>query len=144
MKEKGWLLGGENSGHLLCLDKHTTGDSIVAALAVLRALNGQKTTLAQAAAAVTLFPQRLINVRMPKGFDWKGSMAIRAAEADARTALGSSGRILLRPSGTEPVLRVMVEAADRPTADTCARVADSISATLWPPPTDGPRRLSSL
>jgi phosphoglucosamine mutase len=131
MKEKGWLLGGENSGHLLCLDKHTTGDSIVAALAVLRALNGQKTTLAQAAAAVTLFPQRLINVRMPKGFDWKGSMAIRAAEADARTALGSSGRILLRPSGTEPVLRVMVEAADRPTADTCAqRVADSISATF--------------
>jgi phosphoglucosamine mutase len=98
---------------------------------VLRALNGQKTTLAQAAAAVTLFPQRLINVRMPKGFDWKGSMAIRAAEADARTALGSSGRILLRPSGTEPVLRVMVEATDRPTADTCAqRVADSISATF--------------
>jgi phosphoglucosamine mutase len=131
MKAKGWLLGGENSGHLLCLDKHTTGDSIVAALAVLRALNGQKTTLAQAAAAVTLFPQRLINVRMPKGFDWKASTAIRAAEADARTALGSSGRILLRPSGTEPVLRVMVEAADRPTADTCAqRVADSISATF--------------
>ncbi len=128
MNEKGWLLGGENSGHLLCLDKHTTGDAIVAALAVLRALNGHKATLAQAAAPVTLFPQRLINVRMPKGFDWKASTAIRAAEADARTALGSNGRILLRPSGTEPVLRVMVEALDRPTADACAeRVADSIT-----------------
>ena len=131
MNEKGWLLGGENSGHLLCLDKHTTGDAIVAALAVLRALNGHKATLAQAAAPVTLFPQRLINVRMPKGFDWKASTAIRAAEADARTALGSSGRILLRPSGTEPVLRVMVEALDRPTADACAeRVADSIRTTF--------------
>ena len=131
MNEKGWLLGGENSGHLLCLDKHTTGDAIVAALAVLRALNGHKVTLAQAAAPVTLFPQRLINVRMPKGFDWKASTAIRAAEADARTALGSSGRILLRPSGTEPVLRVMVEALDRPTADACAeRVADSIRTTF--------------
>ena len=131
MNEKGWLLGGENSGHLLCLDKHTTGDAIVAALAVLRALNGRKVTLAQAAAPVTLFPQRLINVRMPKGFDWKASTAIRGAEADARTALGSNGRILLRPSGTEPVLRVMVEALDRPTADACAeRVADSIRTTF--------------
>ena len=131
MNEKGWQLGGENSGHILCLDKHTTGDAIVAALAVLRALHGQHTTLAGAAAAVTLFPQRLINVRMPKGFDWKSSAAIRAAEADARGALGSAGRILLRPSGTEPVLRVMVEAEDRLTADVCAqRVADSITATF--------------
>jgi phosphoglucosamine mutase len=80
---------------------------------------------------VTLFPQRLINVKLPKGFDWKASTAIRAAEADARAALGERGRILLRPSGTEPVLRVMVEAADRITADGCAqRVADSIAATL--------------
>ena len=131
MQEKGWQLGGENSGHLLCLDKHTTGDAIVAALAVLRALDGRKTSLTAAAAPVTLFPQRLINVRMPKGFDWKGSAAIRAVEADARAALGSAGRILLRPSGTEPVLRVMVEAEDRKTADACAqRVADSIAATL--------------
>jgi phosphoglucosamine mutase len=131
MNEKGWLLGGENSGHMLCLDKHTTGDAIVAALAVLRALNGHKATLAQAAAPVTLFPQRLINVRMPKGFDWKASTAIRGAEADARAALGGNGRILLRPSGTEPVLRVMVEALDRPTADACAeRVADSIRTTF--------------
>ncbi len=131
MNEKGWLLGGENSGHLLCLDKHTTGDAIIAALAVLRALNGRTTSLAAATAPVTLFPQRLINVKLPKGFDWKASAEIRAAEADARAALGERGRILLRPSGTEPVLRVMVEAADRITADGCAqRVADSIAATL--------------
>ena len=131
MIEKGWQLGGENSGHLLCLDKHTTGDAIIAALAVLRALNGRTIALADAAAAVTLFPQRLINVRMPKGFDWKASTAIRAAEANARDVLGSAGRILLRPSGTEPVLRVMVEAADRAMADSCAqRVADSIAATF--------------
>ncbi|HYQ99032.1 MAG TPA: phosphoglucosamine mutase [Casimicrobiaceae bacterium] len=131
MIEKKWQLGGENSGHLLCLDKHTTGDAIVAALAVLRALNERDATLAAAAAPVTLFPQRLINVRLPKGFDWKGSAAIRAAEADARASLGQGGRILLRPSGTEPVLRVMVEAADRGVADRCAqRVADSIAATL--------------
>jgi len=131
MTEKGWTLGGENSGHLLCLDKHSTGDAIIAALAVLRALNGRTTSLATATAPVTLFPQRLINVKLPKGFDWKGSAAIRAAEADARAALGERGRILLRPSGTEPVLRVMVEAADRTMADGCAqRVADSIAATL--------------
>ena len=131
MIEKKWQLGGENSGHLLCLDKHTTGDAIVAALAVLRALNERDATLAAAAAPVTLFPQRLINVRLPKGFDWKGSAAIRAAEADARASLGQGGRILLRPSGTEPVLRVMVEAADRGDADRCAqRGADSIAATL--------------
>ena len=124
-------MGGENSGHLLCLDKHTTGDAIVAALAVLRALSGHATTLAHAAAPVTLFPQRLINVRMPKGFDWQGSAAIRAAEAGAKAALRDNGRILLRSSGTEPVLRVMVEAEDRATADSCAeQVANSISATF--------------
>jgi phosphoglucosamine mutase len=82
-------------------------------------------------AGVLLCPQRLINVRVPKGYDWRADAAIRAAETDARAALGSTGRILLRPSGTEPVLRVMVEAADRPTADAFAqRVANSIAATL--------------
>jgi phosphoglucosamine mutase len=110
MIEKRWQLGGENSGHLLCLDKHTTGDAIVSALAVLRALVEQKATLAAAAAPVTLFPQRLINVRIRRAT----GMATRrsAPRSRQRAALGDGGRILLRPSGTEPVLRVMVEAAD--------------------------------
>ena len=131
LMQHGWQLGGENSGHIICLDKHTTGDSIIAALAVLRALKEQATTLAAAAGPVTLFPQRLINIPMPKGFDWSASAPIRAAEATARAALGAAGRILLRPSGTEPVLRVMVEAKDTPTADACAQqVADAIAGSL--------------
>ena len=110
MQQKGWLLGGENSGHIICLDKHTTGDAIVAALAVLRALREQKTTLAAATADAALFPQRLINVPIRNGFDWRASDAIRHAEQDAIVMLDGSGRVLLRPSGTAPVLRVMVEA----------------------------------
>jgi phosphoglucosamine mutase len=129
LKEKGWLLGGENSGHILCLDKHTTGDAIVAGLAVLRALVEQGTTLAAAAAGITLFPQRLINVRVPKGYDWKANDAIRAAQAGTVSALGEAGRVLLRPSGTEPVLRVMVEAREAGLADKHAQaLADVIAA----------------
>jgi phosphoglucosamine mutase len=116
-----WQLGGENSGHIICLDKHTTGDSIVAALAVLRALIEQKTTLAEATAPVALFPQRLINVPVQRGFDWQANVSICAAERAAVKALGDAGRVLLRPSGTEPVLRVMVEARDAVLADTHAQ-----------------------
>jgi phosphoglucosamine mutase len=115
--ERGWLLGGENSGHVICLDKHTTGDAIVAALAVLRALIEQKRPLSDAAAPVRLFPQRLINVPVQRGFDWHASATVCAAERAATVALGDSGRVLLRPSGTEPVLRVMVEARERDLAD---------------------------
>jgi phosphoglucosamine mutase len=115
--ERGWQLGGENSGHLICLDKHTTGDAIVAALAVLRALIEQKTTLAEAAAPVTLFPQRLINVPVARGWDWQKNAEVGRAERAAVAALGDAGRVLLRPSGTEPVLRVMVEARERALAD---------------------------
>ena len=115
--ERGWQLGGENSGHLICRDKHTTGDGIVAALAVLRALIEQKTTLAEAAAEVALFPQRLINVPVRRGWDWRGSATVKDAERAAIAELGDAGRVLLRPSGTEPVLRVMVEARERGMAD---------------------------
>ena len=129
LNERGWLLGGENSGHLLCLDKHTTGDAIIAALAVLRSLVEQRTTLAEAAAGITLFPQRLINVRVPKGYDWKTNDVICAARAGTVTALGDTGRVLLRPSGTEPVLRVMVEAREAALADKHAQaLADAITA----------------
>jgi phosphoglucosamine mutase len=128
MQEKSWILGGENSGHIICLDKHTTGDAIVAALAVLRALREQDTTLEQATADAPLFPQKLINVPIRRGFDWKGDATIRSAERNAVAVLDGSGRVLLRPSGTEPVLRVMVEAREAKTADTIAReIADAVA-----------------
>ena len=128
MQEKGWILGGENSGHIICLDKHTTGDAIVAALAVVRALREQDTTLAAATADAPLFPQRLINVPIRRGFDWKSDLSIRSAEKNAVAALDGGGRVLLRPSGTEPVLRVMVEAREAKTADTVAReIADAVA-----------------
>jgi len=128
MQQKSWLLGGENSGHIICLDKHTTGDAIVAALAVLRALREQNTTLAAATADAALFPQRLINVPIRNGFDWRASDAIRRAEQDAVVILEGSGRVLLRPSGTEPVLRVMVEAREAHVADRCAQgIADVVA-----------------
>jgi len=123
MLARHWQLGGENSGHLICLDKHTTGDAIIAALAVLRALIEQGTPLAAAAAPVTLFPQRLINVPVRRGWDWQANEAVLDAERLAISSLGTAGRVLLRPSGTEPVLRVMVEARD-------AMLANSHAETL--------------
>jgi len=109
MQEKGWLLGGENSGHIICLDRHTTGDGIIAALQVLAALRATKETLSEACADLTLYPQKLINVRMPAGFDWAADAGIRSAVKAAEATLDGGGRVLLRPSGTEPLLRVMVE-----------------------------------
>jgi phosphoglucosamine mutase len=93
---------------------------IVAALAVLRALIEQRTTLAEAAGPVELYPQRLINVPIAKGWDWARNDAVRVAERSAAASLGETGRVLLRPSGTEPVLRVMVEARERAVADSHA------------------------
>ncbi|HEX8988032.1 MAG TPA: phosphoglucosamine mutase [Rhodocyclaceae bacterium] len=119
LHERGWLLGGENSGHILCLDKHTTGDGIVSALQVLAALRAENRTLAQCCADLEMYPQKLVNVRLPPGgFDWRGNAAIQNAVASAEKGLDGQGRVLLRPSGTEPLLRVMVEGAD------AARVAD--------------------
>jgi phosphoglucosamine mutase len=134
MRERGWVLGGENSGHLICLDKHTTGDGIIAALAVLRALIEQRKTLAEATAGVVMFPQRLINVPVKRGWDWKASERVCSAEQAATASLGDAGRVLLRPSGTEPVLRVMVEACDRSLADRHAEaLADTIAVAAGAP-----------
>ena len=112
MQEKGWRLGGENSGHILSLDHHTTGDGIVSALQVLASLRQRGVTLKQACEDLVFYPQRLINVRMPQGFDWRSDSRIAAAERATAEALGERGRVLLRPSGTEPLLRVMVEGRD--------------------------------
>ncbi|MBK7022644.1 MAG: phosphoglucosamine mutase [Sulfuritalea sp.] len=109
MQDKGWQLGGENSGHIICLDRHTTGDGIIAALQVLAALRSANETLAEASSDMTLYPQKLINVKMPAGFDWAADAGIKAAVQAAEATLDGKGRVLLRPSGTEPLLRVMVE-----------------------------------
>ena len=107
--ERGWKLGGENSGHIICLDRHTTGDGIVSALQVLAALQLQHAALDQACADLKLYPQTLVNVKLPSGFDWQGRPEIESARLAAEQELGDSGRVLLRASGTEPLLRVMVE-----------------------------------
>jgi phosphoglucosamine mutase len=109
MQQKGWQLGGENSGHIICLDRHTTGDGIIAALQVLAALRATGETLGDACADLSLYPQKLINVRMPAGFDWAADDGITLAVKSAEAMLDGNGRVLLRPSGTEPLLRVMVE-----------------------------------
>ena len=121
MQEKGWLLGGEGSGHLLCLDKHTTGDGIVSALQVLSALKRSGKTLQQCAAELVLFPQTLINVRVAPGTDWTRNAAMVAEKALVEQELGASGRVLIRASGTEPLIRVMVEARDAEVAASMAR-----------------------
>ncbi|TSE21600.1 Phosphoglucosamine mutase [Tepidimonas alkaliphilus] len=105
-----WLLGGEGSGHLIILDKQTTGDGIVSALQVLQACLRQQRTLAEVLRGVERFPQVLRNVRLAPGADWRANAALQQAQREAEAALGSSGRVLIRASGTEPVLRVMVEA----------------------------------
>jgi len=109
MVEKGWELGGENSGHIICLDKHTTGDSIVSALQVLTAVCESGKSLGALAGDLKLFPQVLLNVTVPTGFDWQRVPAIVQAKQAVERKLGTKGRVLLRPSGTEPLLRVMVE-----------------------------------
>ena len=129
LEKRGWLLGGEGSGHLLALDKHTTGDGIISALQVLQACVRSGKTIAQLLGDVVLFPQTLINVRLKPGQDWKTSDLLANETKAVEDELGDTGRILIRASGTEPLLRVMVEARDAEQARACAeRVADTIRA----------------
>ena len=120
LSARGWQLGGEGSGHLLALDKHTTGDGIVSALQVLQATRSSGRTLAQILAPVALFPQVLINVRVAAGSDHRSNARLVQAQAEIERELADSGRVLIRASGTEPVLRVMVEARDAAQAKACA------------------------
>jgi phosphoglucosamine mutase len=121
MQEKGWLIGGEGSGHLLFLDKHTTGDGIISALQVLSALKRCGNSLAACTADIDMYPQSLINVKVRPGFDWRTNEAIIAEKALVEDELGDEGRVLIRPSGTEPLIRVMVEAKYAENAERMAR-----------------------
>lgn len=129
LEKRGWLLGGEGSGHLLCLDKHTTGDGLISALQVLKACARTGRTLAQLLEGVSLFPQTLINVRLAPGQDWKKNAKLDAECQRLQKELEGSGRVLIRASGTEPVLRVMVEASDEQVARSGAeRLAEAVRA----------------
>lgn len=112
LNEKGWLFGGENSGHILALDRHTTGDGTVAALQVLAAMREAGAALDTLLGDLALYPQKLINVPISKGFAWRDEPQIQQAVAATEAALAGRGRVLLRASGTEPLLRVMVEGED--------------------------------
>ena len=128
LSARGWLLGGEGSGHLLALDKHTTGDGIVSALQVLQAVSRNGLSLADQLKDVTLFPQVLINVQLKPGQNWQANAALIDAHRAVTRELGDSGRVLIRPSGTEPLVRVMVEARDAKQAQDCAqRMADTLT-----------------
>ena len=118
--EKQWLLGGEGSGHLLILDKHSSGDGLISGLQVLQACLRANTSLAQALSDVQLCAQHMVNIRLREGLDWQHHVPFQQACLALEKKLGDQGRILIRPSGTEPVLRIMVEALDRHTAQTSA------------------------
>lgn len=127
LQERGWEVGGEGSGHLLVLDKHTTGDGIISALQILSALRRGGATLSAITSELSLWPQTLLNVRIKSGFDWQSNRDLLSARERAEAELGPSGRVLIRPSGTEPLLRVMVEARDAAMAQ---RLAQNIASCI--------------
>jgi phosphoglucosamine mutase len=130
LKQKGWLIGGEGSGHLLCLDRHSTGDGTIAALQVLAAMSQNKQGLAQLLDAVKIFPQVLLNIKFKAGYDWNSDAALKSQITKVEADLKGTGRVLIRASGTEPVLRVMVEAQDGNVAMSSAKsIADLVPTT---------------
>ena len=127
LNEKGWLLGGENSGHILCLDKHSSGDGIISALQVLHAVRESGKPLHELASGLTLYPQVLVNVVVRQRIDLDGNADIQQAVTAAESELNGCGRVLLRPSGTEPKVRVMVEGQQREQVEALAqRIADAV------------------
>jgi len=127
LRERNWLYGGENSGHIICLDRHTTGDGIVSALQVLGAMRSEQRSLAELTADLVMYPQVLVSVAVPNGFDWRAHDAIAQALQQGERALDGRGRVLLRLSGTEPVLRVMVEGEPRAVIESAAQsLADAV------------------
>jgi phosphoglucosamine mutase len=127
LQERGWQVGGEGSGHLLALDKHTTGDGIISALQILSALRRSGATLSAITSELSLWPQTLLNVKIKAGFDWQSNRDLLSARERTEAELGASGRVLIRPSGTEPLLRVMVEARDAAMAQ---RLAEDIASCI--------------
>jgi phosphoglucosamine mutase len=127
LHERGWQLGGETSGHILCLDRHTTGDGIISALQVLAALRRSGLTLADIIRDCPVYPQVLINVPVTKGFKLNGQREVAGSVEAVERELGDNGRVVLRASGTEPLIRVMVEGRDESQVDRCAsRIADAV------------------
>ena len=127
LAKHGWLLGGEGSGHLLALDKHTTGDGLISALQVLQTCVRSGRSMADLLQDVVLFPQTLINVRLHPKQDWQANTRMQEETKKVQAELGDSGRVLIRASGTEPLVRVMVEARDADQAQRCAqRIADTL------------------
>ena len=127
LKQRGWLYGGESSGHLLCLDSHTTGDGIIAGLQVLAALRRTGSTLSGWIDDLRMYPQKMINVPLPVGVDWSTHPGLRAARDRVEAILAGRGRVLIRASGTEPKLRLMVEAEDESLASQCVEQLASVS-----------------
>jgi phosphoglucosamine mutase len=129
MLNRGWLYGGESSGHLLCLDCHTTGDGIIAALQVLTGMRRSGETLASQVAELKMYPQKMVNVPLAPGIKWESHAGLMQAKSQVEQQLGGRGRVLIRASGTEPKLRLMVEAEDAALAEQGVRQLVAVNLT---------------
>jgi phosphoglucosamine mutase len=130
LQAKNWLIGGEGSGHLLCLDQHSTGDGTIAALQVLAAMQQQQKSLQELLDGIEIYPQVLINVKTSPDYNWQADQKLTSMISRVEQSLIGKGRVLIRPSGTEPVLRVMVEAKDQSLAQASAEAIAKEVATV--------------
>ena len=130
LRETGGVVGGETSGHLICLDKTTTGDGLIIALQILAIMKRSGKPLSELAAGMSRYPQKMLNVKTEKRFDPANSVVIQKAVAEAENELAQSGRVVLRASGTEPVIRVMVEGEnEHQVLDLAKRLASVVAET---------------